>query len=422
MTGTSMESLFLSLDSPGIAHLIRNARHSVCYAGPGIQMEPALAMSKVIQQLGPEMITVSLDFDERVMRMGYGDIAAIKHLRDADIVVHNVPGLRTALIIVDDIGFIFTPTALYLESEPHGRAAPNAMRLSPQQVAEALARLSPAAKAIALAQATTPEDRNRIAAIPVETGGAPITATQFAMVETRLKEAPPVKFDIARQVRVFEPYLQYMDISLTGAAIQHHRVSIPPRLLKLGGNKELEGRLRTTFELIEQDSKLSSKDIEDELNEIRKNFTPSVQGHGRVVLKAAKPLLNLRLIELKEKLKTHKQTVASELQKQLNESRKQIVEYYLPIVSANPPDGLRGQLTRAPNDEDSGFWLNSILREVFPTAHDLIDKMQLNEYYRDVTYETLNKPDFLDGVKKAFPHVNWDRAYNEFRAAGESGR
>ena len=417
-----IDSLFLSLDSLEIANLISSAQHSVCYAGPGIQMEPAIAISKAVQQIGPEMITVSLDFDERVMRMGYGDIAAVKMLRDSNIIVNHVPGLRTALVIVDDIGFIFTPIALYLESEPQGHSAPNAMRLSRQQVAEALARLSPAAKAIALAQATTPEDRSRIAALPVETGGAPITTDKFATVSIRLKEAPPVRFDIARQVRVFEPYLQYLDISLTGAAIQHHRVAIPPRLLKLGGSKELEGRLSTTFELIEQGSKLSSKDIEDELNEIRKNFNPSVQGHGRIVIKAVKPLLNQRLDELKGKLKIHKQTVSSELQKQLNESRKQIVEYYLPIVTANPPDALRGQLTRPPNDEDSGYWLNSILRDVFPTADGLIDKMHLHVDYKDVTYETLNKPDFLVGVKNAFPHVNWDRAYNEFRAAGETRR
>jgi hypothetical protein len=49
-----------------------------------------------------------------------------------------------------------------------------------------------------------------------------------------LKEAPPVRFDLARQVRVFEPYLQYVELSLTGAAIQRHRLAIPPSIQKLG--------------------------------------------------------------------------------------------------------------------------------------------------------------------------------------------
>jgi hypothetical protein len=149
----TLESLFCALDSASIAQLISTAKHSVYYAGPGIQREPAKAMAEAAQRLGPEMMTLCIDFDERVVRMGYGDIEAVECLREARIVVRNAPGLRTALVIVDDQGFIFTPTALYLESEPHGEVAPNAMWLSREQVAEALARLSPAAKAIAQAQA-----------------------------------------------------------------------------------------------------------------------------------------------------------------------------------------------------------------------------------------------------------------------------
>lgn len=47
--------------------------------------------------------------------------------------------------------------------------------------------------------------------------------------------------------------------------------------------------------------------------------------------------------------------------------------------------------------------------------------MVLDVQYKDVTFETLNQPDFLEVEKKAFPDENWDKVYNEFRAAGESG-
>jgi hypothetical protein len=45
--------------------------------------------------------------------------------------------------------------------------------------------------------------------------------------------------------------------------------------------------------------------------------------------------------------------------------------------------------------------------------------MQLDVRYKDVTFETLNREDFLDAIKEVFPHVDWDKAYKEFRAAGE---
>lgn len=217
---------------------------------------------------------------------------------DAGIAVQSSPGLRTALVVVDNGGYIFTPTALYLEAEPIDGSASNAIRMSGKQVAQALARLSPAAKAIAIAQAETLEAKQRIEALTVDVVSAPITPEKLTEVTTSLKEAPPVRFNLARQVRVFEPYLQYVELSLTGAAIQRHRVAIPPNIQKLGGNKDLESRLRTTFDLIEKGSKLSSKPLEDALNEIRKNFTPSPgKDHGRVVLKAAKPHLVARLTE-----------------------------------------------------------------------------------------------------------------------------
>ena len=53
--------------------------------------------------------------------------------------------------------------------------------------------------------------------------------------------------------------------------------------------------MRTTFDLIEKGGQLSSKVLEDALNEMRRNFTPSLgKDHGRVVLKAAKPHLEAR--------------------------------------------------------------------------------------------------------------------------------
>ncbi len=416
------DALFCSLTSQRIAELIRSAQCAVCYAGPGVQVEVAQAMVETARRLGTEMLTVCLDFDERVMRMGYGEIGAVKLLRDTGISLRSAPGLRTALVIADNAGFSFTPTALYLEAEPTGSAAPNAMRMSAEQMEEALARLSPAAKAIAIAQAKTPEEKQRIEALPLDVGSDQITTARFSEVRSSLDEAPPVRFDLARQVRVFEPYLQYVELSLTGAAIQRHRLAIPPNVQKLGGSKDLENRLHTTFELIEKGSKLSSKPLEDALNEIRKNFTPSLgKDHGRVVLKSAKPHFVARLTSFRAKLANHQKAVAAGLQQHLDESRKQIVDYYLPRVVETPPDALLGRsLKGKPSENDAREWLNDELDRVFPSAESLIQEMRLEDRFKEVTFETLNRADFLESVKAAFPKVDWDKAYAEFRAAGET--
>ncbi len=416
------EALFFALSPLRIAELIRSAKRAVCYAGPGIQLDLAQAMVETAGRLGKEMLTVSLDFDGRVMRMGYGDVGAVTLLLEAEISVNSSPGLRTALIVVDNEGYIFTPTALYLEAESTDDAASNAIRMSGEQVAQALARLSPTAKVIAVAQAKTPEAKQQIEALTVDVVSAPITLAKLAEVATSLKEVPPVRFDLARQVRVFEPYLQYVELSLTGAAIQRHRLAIPPNIQKLGGSQDLENRLRTTFELIEKGSKLSSKPLEDALNEIRKNFTPSLgKDHGRVVLKAAKPHLVARLTDFRTKLDAHQKAVAADLQKHLDTSKNLIVTYYQARVIEAKPDALLGQsLNGEISEATAKRWLDGELDRVFPTADSLIQEMKLDERYKDVTFETLNRTDFLDSVKDAFPNVDWDKAYSEFKAAGQS--
>jgi len=90
----------------------------------------------------------------------------------------------------------------------------------------------------------------------------------------------------------------------------------------------------------------------------------------------------------------------------------------MPLVVANPPDAMRGQFLKF-EEPEARAWLAGELDRVFPKAEALIQKMQLDVRYKDVTFETLNREDFLDAIKKAFPRIDWDKAYTEFRAAGE---
>ena len=414
------ENLFLSLDSSQLARKITRAVQNVNYAAPGILKEPAEALAALAPKIGPEMITVCLDFDERVIRMGFGTLDAVKVLRDAGIEIHTMSGLRTGLIVIDDTGYIFTPNALYLEADKKPDTAKNAMRLSEEQVKEALARLSPSAKAIAVAMAKTDEERERIRELAVEMPSKKVEDADFEYVQKRLEEAPPANFDVARQVRVYSAYMQYVEIKLTGAAIQRHRLAIPPSIQRLGGSEDLEGRLKTTFDLIKRDGRLSSKKLEDSLNEIRRNFTPSLgKVHGRIVLKTAKARLEVRLDQFREDLKAHQETVKNELQEKLDESRKQIVDYYVPKVINDPPDRMCGQFPEI-GKKEARVWLNSELERDFLKARNLLHKMQLDVNYKDVTFETLNCKEFIDAIKEAFPHIDWDKAYSDYLAAGES--
>lgn len=390
------------------------------YAAPGIHPLPAAALAELASRLPHSCITVSIDFDERTLRMGYGTLAAVETLQSAGIEPTHSPGFRSAVLIVDDAGWVFTPTALYLEAEPQSDETPNAIRLTSGQVKELLLRLCPAARAEAIAQAETPAEAARIEAIPLEVSELPIFDVNFDEVKRAIETAPPVKFDVARQVRVFEPYLQYVEIKLTGAAIQKHKVAIPKSLQQLGTSQQLRDRLRTTFDLIEKGSAFSSKDIDDKVGELRKTFTPSLgERLGRVMLKNARPLFDQRLAELKAELVTFQDKVRTDLQAKLDESRDLVVNYFLPIALAKPPDALVARVNPV-NEATVKRWLERELEKAFPTAEDLIQEMRLDAHFKDVTWETLNDPDFGTALRKAFEDVDWDKPFHDYKAAGES--
>lgn len=417
----SLSTLFTDFSSNRIAELIWRASSRVLYAAPGIHDGPAVALVKLKERSLPPELTISLDFDERTLRMGYGSLTAVELLRKASIELAHYPGFRSGILIVDERGWIFSPVAHYLEDEPQSDETPNAIELSPAQVEAFAIRFCPASRQQAIKEAATPEVAAQVAELPLELGAVQVKDVYFEEVKKAIETAPPVKFDVVRQVRVFEPYLQYVEIKLTGAAIQKHKVRIPADIQKLGSSKDLKGRLRTTFDLIEKSSSLSSKALEDDLNEIRKNLTPSLgKNHGRVVLKNGKPRLEQRIAELNSKLEKHQETVRETLQIKLTMSREQVVEYYLPLAMKNPPDAAFGQsLSGDPTESQLRKWLDRRLTNIFPDADHLIHKMTLDVSFKDVTFETLNRPDFLESVKDAFPDVDWDKAYKEFRAAGE---
>ena len=411
-------SIFQSLDSDAIATFIQRAERFVCFAAPGILTTPATGLIQVAKKIGPELVAVCLDFDERVFRMGYGDLDAVKSIREAKIRVSSSPGLRTGLVVVDDQGFIFTPTALFLEADSRPTDAPNAMRLTREQSAAALSGLSEAAKVFALAMAKSEDERTRLKSQVIEVASKPVEESEVNEVGHNLEEAPPVRFDLERQVRVYSAYFQYVEIKLTGAAIQRHRVAIPQKIQKLGGAKDLEGRLKTIFDLVEEDGIFSSKKLHERLKKIRDDFTPSLgEPHRRVLLKSKKPVFEERIVKFQAKLEKFQKKVGKGLQKALDDSRDQIIDYYAPIAKQFPPDEMIGKGLEG--EEGARIWLKTVLDEVFPKAEKLIQKMQIEVNYKDMTYDTLNDEDFFLSIKKAFPGINWSKPHQESIAVKE---
>lgn len=447
--------VFTSVSGTKMAELISRALQRVAVAAPGIRSECVNVLIDAVSRLGQDAVTVITDCDEEVFRLGYGDIAAVRALSEAGVLVRQSSGLRIGILVCDDRAWAFAPTALYVQPEIHSDETPNAVELRAADVDRILWRLSPEARKAdqqrplpaephcevregetklgqtglppslpegkgADQQRPLPAELHReVREAETEIGQTELPPSLLKATEASLQLAPPIAFDVARQVRVFEPYIQYVEISLTGCAIERHRAEVPKSVQRIDAAAEINDRLRTTFDLIEKNSKVSSKALEDELKQLRDNFTrPLGKPWGRVLLRSVRPLFDKRIDQFRQRLTEHKKAVEELLAQYLEKSRDQLVEYFLPLVRQSPPDVLLGQITtRKPSDEQIRSWLAFELEKVIPKPERLVTEMKLDVQFRDVTYETLNEEGFGEKLRDAYPQVNWDKPFDEFDAA-----
>jgi len=417
------DTVFESMSSGKIAGLVNRASKRVVLASPGLQDAVAQALENFWKRRGRSGVEVVLDCDEEVIRLGYGEINAVKRLKDAGIPLRQSTGLRVGVLIVDSRAWVFSPTALYVQDEVHSDETPNAVRLSSSEATRIVTRLSvrenqearlenELLSATGVSQADLP---------PLEVGLSEVSDQQLTSVTQNLEMVPPVPFDVTRQVRVFQPYIQYVDIQLQGCAIQRRRINIPQSILDVGLDAQIQDRLRTTFDVINRKSEVSSAALEDKLRKIRDAYTRSLgKPWGRVLLRAKRQDFDKAIEEFRKVVQEHEKKVREQLEKHLKDSLGQIITYYQPLVMERPPACLLGQITTAmPTGKQAKKWLEYELQGVFPDAEELIGAMRLEVHFRDVTFETLNEGGFGDLLRKAFPHVDWDKPFLEFNAAKE---
>lgn len=417
-----MSKSFISLSSRKLAKMISVAKKRVAVVAPSIQGDVGAALCDAAVRLGTENIDLVIDVDEKVFRLGYGSIDAITALKERGLKLRHHPGLRIGLVIVDQQAWAFAPVALYIETEPDIDDLPNAISLSSDEAVRLLLKVSDSARSEVIRTSKDAELVEEAKAAVVELSQFSDNSRKLDEVCRSLEDAPPVPFDVSRQVQVFEPYIQYVDLKLQGCAIQNHKMQLPPHILGLASTREFEDRLSTTFNLIEKSSSVSAKHLDDEVRKLREVFTRSLGKLGRVLLKNQRKNFDTEVRKLRKKIEDHREKVKLELKGELDKTKAQLVENFLPLVKDRPPNQLLFQLSNANlTDEDARKWLEWEIGSCIPHPDKLITKMELECVFKDVTYETLKDVALMETLQKAFPLVDWHKPFDEFTAAKEKG-
>jgi len=415
-----MAQVFSALSSKKIANLIQGSQHRIALVAPSIQDEVADAIISVVNRRGPDNIDLVIDFSEDVFRLGYGSINAINKLKAINFNIRNHAGLRIGLFVCDDKAWAFSPVALYIETEKEEDDLPNAIALSPEEANHILLRVSESARKEVILKSQDSKLVEEAKNATVEVSAFPVNDSALVEVNSSLENVPPVPFDVARQVRVFEPYIQYVELKLNGCSIQRHKMQLPKSLIGIDNNSEIENRINTSFNLIDKNSALSSKQLDDLIKEIKDDYTGILKKSDRVILKSTRPEFDKEIENLKLLIEGHQANVKLELSEQLENSKKQLIDYYVPIVMARPPKTLSFRYGDGLTKELAYKWIDKELSTCIPKPEYLIKKMELECEFKDVTLETLEDKSLIDRLKEIFPDVPWEKPFNDYTAAKSS--
>jgi len=414
------EAVFGAVHDRSMASLIANANQRVILAAPGIRNETARALVAAFDRLGPGRVEAIVDADPSVFRLGYGDIEALKLIQSSALRVREAPGIRIGILITDEEAWAFAPTALYVQREVHSDETPNAVRLSQREARRIFEAISAGPSDPrpdeeiegASAESQTPE-------IGIET----LKDERVEEVRADLAVAPPRPFDVARQARVFEPYIQFVEISFVGGGIRRKQFRLPRELAGVlvgSESEEMRERLTLTYKLAAEDSGAILKKVHVELDRIRRTYTRSAGAdRGMVMLIHQQKQFEREVKQLQDRLADSGDAISAAIDESMEELITSVTNTLVKNTDLEVPRRFASENDGRTDAQLKRDWVRATIVRSLPDPDDLVAKMVIKVNYKGVTYETLSDPDFQVDLKQAFPDVPWDRPLNEFHAARE---
>ena len=384
----------MALSSPQLATandealiaMIRAAHRRLVVVAPGITFRVAQEVIDRWEQLGPDAVTLTLDIDPEVYRLGYGEWEAVEALQDAaqrlNSAVGKQPGIRVGVVISDDDFLVFTPIPQLVESNAGGHVLMNGIALKTG------------------AQVSASEMQEEIK-VDQFIASVPVQPEEVKQVTEDLKNNPPMKFDIERKVRVFNARIEFVEFELKGCEISKLTVSIPSDLIRRVNNEQTQRLLRSSIRLVGDDQILTDKPVVKLKEWIAQRYLVSLPGYGNVILSTRKHWFERAVSRLERYLEKYQERMEAHLQQVIDQNKRSLLEAILPDLLANPPQRW-GDLGFFP-EERVKVRLEDELNRKFRSAKDLMGKMKVSVIFKGVTYESLNDPEFIECVRKKIP-------------------
>jgi len=395
-----MTQSITTVDDARLIELIRSAERRLVLMAPGVSDAVAAALCHKWVELGADSVSVILDVDGEVCRLGYGSITAIQRLEEQARVlgtmVSHQPGARIGLMATEATLVVFSPTPLLVEAGPRTDRTTNAIQLT--FVPEAVK-----------AEVGMGDNGSMDQTVGLDR----VPSQDIDVIAADLERNPPMKFDVARTVRVFNAQFEFVELTVTGYRLSRKSVTVPADLSGLDeGARRL---LRSSFRLVEENGALSGDRVARMRRRIAKRFLINLEGYGTVVLRSNKASFVRAVERLKRFVGLYQEHVEETLQKEMDTNCAALVDTLLPTVRERPPSRWRKFAGNAPDEQALRSLLKQELSSAYGSAGSLINRMQVTVTFKGVTYESLTNPAFVELVTRKIP--NLPAVHEEYDAA-----
>lgn len=392
-----------SLSPEKLIELIKSSVKRIAYMAPGIHDDVADALMDAYRRLGGENVQVIVDTDGDVFRLGFGTIEALEKVsvgaKEWGGMICHQKGVRVGVLIADDFFAIFSPQPLLVASEQLNKDDVNGIILTLESPIEKIAEQVGSA----------PSQINRAFGLD------PVPPAKLEAVKEEVIKNPPMKFDMARKVNVFNAQIEFVELELRGSRVTRKTVSLPPSVVSVT-TEELRHRVHTTLRLIGTSKAI--EDAEKKLHLLRraieKEFLRPLGRYGVVILRTRKDEFGEAVKVLEDEVEKFKKVFKDEIDAASAETKAQLkkavvenlkkgeaIEHYVSWKSWNSQK----------SDED---YASQLVDHAIKNATEFTSKMTLSLQFKAVTYEVLKDPEFRGLVENEFPDLK--QHMEEFQA------
>jgi hypothetical protein len=451
------------LNEETITELIASAQQRVVFASASISEKIADAIVSLKERNPAIKLHIIIDASYETLRLGFGEYGGIKLLLNEGIDVRCSSGLKIGAFVVDDLSWIFAPTAQIILPLP-GSAEKNAILGHPELVDWLLLATAPEDLALERAKKASPEplkkdddhsdevleeefivpsdevdDDDPLAADVIteqeptkaiettpfvpEIGTTLLTSEQLEEIHEELEERPPKEFEAERELQVYDGYLQFVDLEFSGGRLAARTVQLPNDLLEVADDADLRIKIKASCQLFENTNVVFSevREFEQKVFQLRKKYIKSLGKQlGCVLLTRHRKKFDEELEGLRAELNTLNKGLQDKLRTEIENSRKRLMWTLVPLVIDHPPQAIKEELKNAL----CVFYCAAgyIARQIetyFPRSDAILARMQIRCTFKDVTWEMLNEKEFGDAIRRRFRGEKFAKLYSETIALGQ---